>query len=131
MNKIYSAIFILLMLTACLDETKNPPTSTIEQGNTVIMDSNENTTQQGGIHWRNGTVVYLDLEGGFYGIVDENNEKLLPLNLAPEFKKEGTIIKFKGAVENDIVSIQQWGTAFTISDIELVKIGKDSNNLEY
>ena len=35
----------------------------------------------------NGTIEYIPLEGGFYGIETGKGEKYLPLNLPDEFKK--------------------------------------------
>ena len=35
----------------------------------------------------NGTIKYVSLEGGFYGIITEKGEKYLPINLPEKFKK--------------------------------------------
>ena len=43
----------------------------------------------------NGTIEYIPLEGGFYGIVTDEGEKYLPLNLPEEFMKDGLRIWFK------------------------------------
>jgi hypothetical protein len=68
-------------------------------------------------------IHYFNFEGGFYGIVTESGQKLLPINLAKNYQQAGTVVKIKGKLLDDMITIQQWGKAFKISDIELVKSG--------
>ncbi len=64
-----------------------------------------------------GTVVYLEMEGGFYGIITDDGESLLPLNLSEEHQVNGMLIYFTYSVEEDIATIQQWGTPVTINSV--------------
>ncbi|MGL1958181.1 MAG: hypothetical protein OCD00_12780 [Colwellia sp.] len=75
--------------------------------------------------WQVVTVKYFSFEGGFFGLVSKNGVKLLPMNLKKNYKIDGTILKVIGHVDNDIMTIQQWGTPFNITAVELVKIGKN------
>lgn len=68
--------------------------------------------------WQYGKVVYLSFEGGFWGIESNDGKKYLPLNLDKSFKMEGKKIRFQGAIENDVMTIQQWGTPFQLNNIE-------------
>ncbi len=70
------------------------------------------------------TVNYYDIEGGFYGLVSKNGEKLLPRNLAKEYQVSGTELKVKGLIIKDMVTIQQWGQVFEITNVELIKLGQ-------
>lgn len=65
-----------------------------------------------------GTITYIDLEGGFYGIIGDDGGQYLPLNLAEEHKVDGLKVSFTGTMERDIVTIQQWGQPITIIAIE-------------
>ncbi len=67
---------------------------------------------------KNGTVTYIDLEGGFYGIVAEDGERYLPADLPEEYRIDGLSVWFSADVMRDTVTIQQWGTPVTIQDIE-------------
>lgn len=78
--------------------------------------------------WHQGKVIYLDLEGGFYGIVSESGAKFLPMSMPKEFLQSGAIIKFRGKMIKDIVTIQQWGQPFQIQEVELIKAGQRGNN---
>lgn len=62
----------------------------------------------------NGTVNYIELEGGFYGITDQNGTHYDPVNLDDEFKKDGLEIEFTAYPRDDLVSIHMWGQLIEI-----------------
>ena len=66
-----------------------------------------------------GTIVYLNFEGGFYGIIADNGEHYDPINLPSEFKKDGLRVRFKGRIRDDLKSFHMWGDI-----IELIEIKK-------
>jgi len=70
-----------------------------------------------------GTIIHMAFEGGFYGIVTDNNLKFLPNNLAAQYQQNGAIIEFTGKVITDTYTIEQWGTPFNIGEINLIKPG--------
>jgi len=70
------------------------------------------------------TVKYMNFEGGFFGVISEEGKHWLPLNLNKEFQQEGAVIKVKGKAVKDMMTIQQWGTPFSITHIELIKAGQ-------
>jgi len=70
------------------------------------------------------TVTFMNLEGGFFGLVSNEGKHWLPLNLNKEFKQHGAVIKVKGSPVKGMMTIQQWGTPFSITHIELIKAGK-------
>ncbi|WP_298665634.1 hypothetical protein [uncultured Methanofollis sp.] len=65
-----------------------------------------------------GTVTYIDLEGGFYGIVADNGTHYLPLDLDPAFEQDGLKVTFTLEPARDIMTIQQWGTPVKVISIE-------------
>lgn len=92
------------------------------------MKSEERKVIEKGLHgWHTGEVKFLNLEGGFYGIVTSSGKKLLPMNLPKEFAQNGAVIRVKGK-EKNIMTIQQWGTPFEITDVELISAGKVIDN---
>jgi hypothetical protein len=66
-----------------------------------------------------GTIQFLNLEGGFYGIVTKKGKKLLPMNLDKAYKTPGAIVEISGHAVN-VMTIQQWGTPFQIETITLI-----------
>ncbi|KQC04588.1 MAG: hypothetical protein APR53_09805 [Methanoculleus sp. SDB] len=64
-----------------------------------------------------GTVVHVDIEGGFYGIIGVDGTKYLPLNLDPAFAVDGMRVRFT-YVPEDLATIQMWGAPITVTWIE-------------
>ncbi|MDI5838190.1 hypothetical protein [Shewanella xiamenensis] len=67
-----------------------------------------------------GTVRYLNLEGGFWGIVADNGQKILPKNLPQEYRKDGIRLSFTALEITGMMTIQQWGKLSNLSDITVI-----------
>ncbi|KMQ50750.1 hypothetical protein CHISP_2273 [Chitinispirillum alkaliphilum] len=65
-----------------------------------------------------GVVTYIELEGGFYGIITPDGEKYRPLNLPEEFKKDGLEVEFRGEIQDDAIGIHMWGKAIVLEEIK-------------
>jgi hypothetical protein len=81
--------------------------------------------------WQQVTVKYFDFEGGFFGLLGQDGKNLLPMNLSKEYQVDGTVLKVQGHIIKDMMTIQQWGTAFEVTDVELIKLGKNSSGQTY
>ncbi len=64
-----------------------------------------------------GTVKYINLEGGFYGIIADNGGKYLPLNLDDAFRKDGLRVRFEATPLTDVATIYMWGTPVKLTSI--------------
>lgn len=65
-----------------------------------------------------GTIKYIDLEGGFYGIVGDNGERYEVHNLSKEFQIDGLRVYFEAKIQTDVMCIHMWGTLIELSKIE-------------
>ena len=65
-----------------------------------------------------GTVKFIDLEGGFYGIVGDDGKKYDPTNLGQQFREDGLRIRFEAKIRRDVASIHMWGMIVDITKIE-------------
>ena len=63
-----------------------------------------------------GTVRYIGLEGGFYGIVADDSSQYFPLNLPAQFKQDSLRVEFKGVIK-DTPTIYMWGRTIELSFI--------------
>jgi hypothetical protein len=70
-----------------------------------------------------GVVRYIELEGGFYGIVG-NKDNYDPINLPKDFMVDGLKVKFTALPLRDQASIHMWGTL-----IEIIKIEKSGTEI--
>ena len=64
-----------------------------------------------------GTIIYLKIEGGFYGILSDDDQHYDPINLPLEYQKEGLRISFIAKEISDLLSFHMWGKI-----IELISI---------
>ncbi len=151
-NKFLSVLAITLLLSACGSNSTNEETEKAAIADSAmkkeLTDSNakqevielaatsinaekltEHKIKDEFSSWQRGRVQFLNLEGGFYGIITDSGKKVLPMNMAKEFAQNGAIVRFKGRVKN-VMTIQQWGTPLTITEIELIKPGNKINDAD-
>ncbi|MCH1930333.1 hypothetical protein L9G16_09075 [Shewanella sp. A25] len=78
-----------------------------------------------------GTVRYIGLEGGFWGIITDNGKQILPKNLPQDYKKDGLRLSFTAQEITGMMTIQQWGTLSSLSDITVIgQVDSKANNPE-
>ena len=65
-----------------------------------------------------GTVRYIDLEGGFYGIIGDDGKKYLPIDLDQQYKTDGLKVRFRFKARNDVMTIYMWGITVEVLTIE-------------
>lgn len=70
-----------------------------------------------------GTVVYIRLEGGFYGIMGDDGKRYYPLNLPEEYRVEGLRVRFEGVIRSDVATFHMWGTPVELKSIEPLRKG--------
>lgn len=127
MQKILVSLSLcLVVLSSCSQANHN----LVEQKNNVKPEAQKMTTEKEMV-WHAVTVKYLEMEGGFYGLVSDKGDKFLPRNLAKEYQLPGTQLKVKGEVIKGMITIQQWGKVFNITDVELVKLGQGESKNTY
>lgn len=67
-----------------------------------------------------GTVVFLSLEGGFFGIVDDHGRHWDPSNLPEEFKADSLRVRFE-AIVTDRPTFHMWGRTIELTFIKRLK----------
>lgn len=123
MKSILISLFVVSSLAGC---NSTEATSTAETPTPQIIEKKqmERVMMQ-------GTVRFMNLEGGFYGIITKDGRRLLPMNLKKELRQDGAVIEFSGDIVKDVMTIQQWGTPFKIEGIKFIKPGKVKANKQY
>ena len=111
----FRLLFVLLFLlagTAC--QTDRHRIVSGDQQELIVEQQGDGTL------WGGATVVYIALEGGFYGLIDANDAHFDPINLPVEFQQEGLRVRFTGKIRNDLASIHQWGMIIEVTSISLL-----------
>ena len=74
-----------------------------------------------------GTITYVEVEGGFYGLIWDNVsgrlKQLDPTNLPSEFKKDGLRVSFKAKILADQMSVHMWGIPVEILEMNQLEPG--------
>ncbi|PSQ84608.1 MAG: hypothetical protein BRD44_00365 [Bacteroidetes bacterium QS_7_67_15] len=70
-----------------------------------------------------GTVRYVELEGGFYGIVADDSTRYLPQDLGTDYREDGLRVRFRAAVQDSVMTMEMWGTPVEMLDILRVEDG--------
>jgi hypothetical protein len=84
------------------------------QPSVSVSDSDETDVDTFELH---GTVVYKDVEGGFFAIDGDDGKTYDPINLPDSFKINGLKVNITAKLRNDMGSIHMVGDI-----IEIVKI---------
>ena len=69
-----------------------------------------------------GTVRYIELEGGFYGIVADDSTRYLPDSLDAQFREDGLRVRFRAERQDDVLTAQMWGQPVHITDIARLRV---------
>jgi len=64
-----------------------------------------------------GEVVFIEIEGGFYGIIDQNGQKYLPSNLPDILKQNGLKVRGTAQLKSGKLGFKQWGKMIDILEI--------------
>jgi inhibitor of cysteine peptidase len=82
----------------------------------ILLGCTSNSTEN--LPLAKGTVKYISLEGGFYGIITDKNEHYDPINLSKEFQVDGKRVIFSYKERKDLASFHMWGIIIEIIEIK-------------
>lgn len=108
-------LLIPLLLAACAAEPV-PPADPAPEAPAASPGSA--AAEEEGFVAGTGTIVYQDLEGGFYGLIaDADSARYNPINLEASFQEDGLRVRFEGRPA-DVMTVQMWGTPLELTRIE-------------
>lgn len=96
------------------------PAANVRMWGTPVYLVRVNALESAGIS-ATGTVTFIELEGGFFGIVTPAGEKYLPANLPRDFQVDGLVVAFTAREEKDTATIAMWGTPVFLESITLAE----------
>ena len=64
-----------------------------------------------------GKIQYIDLEGGFYGIISDDSEHYDPLNLPSAFQQDDLRVEYRLRILENQSSIHMWGIVVEVLEI--------------
>jgi hypothetical protein len=105
-NKLFFITVFLLMVALVLSCSK------------LVSNNDEHVQHDEKLISAMGTVTFIEIEGGFFGIIADNGDKYRPLNLPKDFQKDGVRVRFEGKINSDIMGVYMWGEAIEIKNIK-------------
>ena len=112
----------LLLTVSCAssEEPTDPEPLPDETQTPGVPDDPQLDSPEDSIITGTGTIQYINLEGGFYGIVvDETNEKYDPGDSLPEdVRIDGLNVQFEVATKENTFTTRMWGTRVEVISIE-------------
>ena len=106
-------VMVLVICTSgCISDQQKGPVGTI----TV-------TPTTGKIVEGNGTVWYIAVSGGFYGILGDDGNEYAPVRLADEYRADGQRIAFRAVTTGKTSATPDWGTPVEITSIRKLPEG--------
>lgn len=67
---------------------------------------------------KSGTIVFQDLEGGFFSFIANDGSKYTPMNLDEQYKINGLEVDVKGNIVTGMMTTTQFGHLLKIEEIE-------------
>jgi hypothetical protein len=67
-----------------------------------------------------GTVAYISIEGGFYGIIAGKDGHWEPINLPAGYMQDGLKVRFEAKLRKDLGGTHQWGVLVELTSISRI-----------
>ncbi|MFX1238256.1 MAG: hypothetical protein ACFFAS_17120 [Promethearchaeota archaeon] len=64
-----------------------------------------------------GIITFINLEGGFFGIISIDGAHYDPINFTSNYKIDGLKVYFKAIIRDDLVSFHMWGILIELTYI--------------
>lgn len=77
-----------------------------------------------------GSIIYKDLEGGFYAFIAENGDRYTLHGLDETYQKSGLIVEVKGTPKPDMMTFTQFGTVLQVTSVKVLDTSKVIENLQ-
>lgn len=118
---VWACLFVFPVVTVAgcaMDERASTRPATDESS--VPDTSSSTSVPADSIIESTGTIRYVDLEGGFYGLVDTSGTKYDPTPLPESFQKDGLRVRFR-VTEKDVMTTRMWGTPVDVLHMERIE----------
>ena len=113
---------LFLALGGCASNER--PAIAPEEGSPASSDTTATPVTDDGTIKGTGTIRYVDLEGGFYGLVAEDGAKYDPTPLPDSLQVDGLSVRFR-VKEKDVMTTRMWGTPVEVVEVE--RIGNEND----
>ena len=125
-----SAVTLLFVLAGCSNEDDATVDVKEEPLMTEKADEQKRLSASGEASevTLTGTIVYKEMEGGFYAFIAENGDRYTLQKLDKKFHRNGLIVKVTGMPMPDLMTITQYGTVLKVDSVEILDASRVIGN---
>lgn len=76
-----------------------------------------------------GSIIFKELEGGFYAFIAESGDRYTLHNLEEQFQQNGLIAKVTGVPKPKMMTFTQFGTVLQVTSVEIIDSSKVTNKI--
>ncbi|MEC8417392.1 MAG: ribose-phosphate pyrophosphokinase [Pseudomonadota bacterium] len=76
-----------------------------------------------------GSIIFKELEGGFYAFITESGDRFTLHNLDEQFQQNGLIAKVTGVPKPKMMTFTQFGTVLQVTSVEIIDSSKVTNKI--
>ena len=87
-----------------------------QEAATESMEKNEVTLT--------GSIIYKDLEGGFFAFIAENGDRYTLHGLDESHQRNGLIVEVNGVTKPDVMTFTQFGTVLQVKEVKVLDSSK-------
>ena len=119
--------FTSALLSACdAAQMQSPETGEQEIGNSVALsnDIQEVKPQKATIIKLKGQILFQEMEGGFFGFIDENGKKYTPVGIQKDHLRHGLVIELTGELMPNMITITQFGEVVKVHSVVVLDESK-------
>ncbi|WP_412972890.1 hypothetical protein [Glaciecola sp. MF2-115] len=89
-----------------------------------VNDVNETGPKESEEITLKGQVLFQEMEGGFFGFIDENGKKYTPMGMNKEYLRHGLVIELTGTPLPNMMTITQFGEVIKVSNVVILDESK-------
>jgi hypothetical protein len=71
-----------------------------------------------------GQVLFQEMEGGFFGFIDDKGKKYTPVGMNKDYLRHGLVIELSGTLLPNMITITQFGEVIKVSKVVILDESK-------
>ncbi|MDC8830557.1 hypothetical protein [Alteromonas gilva] len=110
-------VLITCGLWACNDSPEQAEHTTMSNPTEYEPDKQEQATAPQ--HFR-GTIVYKSIEGGFFALITDDNQRYTLRKLPAEYRLDGAVVEVVGSINHDMLTVTQFGELLEVESVTVI-----------
>ena len=135
-----SIVFLSILLSACSEDkpetnkTVNESKDEFEFGHkkdqatqlNVLDDMHDSNAKKSASITIKGQVMFQEIEGGFFGFIDEKGKKYTPIGMNKKYLRHGLIVELTGTLLPNVMTTTQFGEVIKVKSVVIIDDTKAS-----